>query len=176
MVLSSRPGPGAGARRLLPGLGLVAALLAGCAGGPGFDTDGTDPELTPRDATGDDASLGTRVVWGGRIVRTDPGEPTSRLELLAFPLDRSQRPRADRDSLGRFRVDVDGYLEPEDYRAGRTVTVTGVLRDIEDDRIGAAAYRFPVIDAEGVHLWPTEPPSAPREGGVRIGIGIGVGL
>ncbi|WP_028492189.1 Slp family lipoprotein [Thioalkalivibrio sp. ALE19] len=148
------------ARALLAAL--LALALAGCAATP----------LEPRAVTAERLPQ-TDQMWGGVIAEVDHGPETTVLEVLAYPL-RGQEPRTGAASQGRFRVVVDGFLDPVDYRPGRRVTATGPVTAVETGRIGEAEYRFPVLEARQLHLWPAGTPAAP--GRVNFGIGIGIGL
>lgn len=71
-------------------LGTMAALLllAACASGPGISTDGVNETATPGRASVEiDTLRGDNVLWGGRIVNSTDLEDSTRLEVLAYPLD-----------------------------------------------------------------------------------------
>jgi len=154
---------------------LLSALLAltGCATGPEFDTEGVNRDLQPRQAASEHIEH-ERVLWGGTILATEPQEDTTQLEVLAYPLDRGQQPRTDRSSQGRFLVVADGYLEPADYSEGRLITVQGRLLESRTATIGEADYRYAVVRAEDLHLWPGQTTTQRREPSVNFGIGIGI--
>src|SRR5687768_13694507 len=105
-------------------IGLVAALLlSACASGPQISTEGVDETATPRQAAAEIESLrGGKVLWGGMIVNSTNFEESTRLEVLAYPLDSAQRPRTSAEPTGRFLAIEQGYLETVDYRQGRLVT------------------------------------------------------
>ncbi len=151
----------------------IALLLSACAGGPSFDTEGVNRDLQPRQAASERIE-DERVLWGGTIISAKPGEDSTQLEILAYPLDRGQQPRTDRSSQGRFLAIADGYLEPEDYSAGRQITISGPLQTSRTATIGEAEYRYPVVTAEDLHLWPRQTTPQRQEPSVRFGIGIGI--
>lgn len=147
------------------------ALLAGCAAGPRFDTAGIDTGTTPRRAVAEAERLaGQRVLWGGMVIETTNLAERTRLEVLGYPLDASQRPDTDAEPLGRFLVTRSGYLESVDYRTGRLVTVVGPVTGVRDGRVGEAPYRYPVVGAERIHLWPARY----GPGATRVHFGVGV--
>lgn len=152
---------------------LGTALLAGCASGPGFETENVNRELEPRQAANDGVEQET-VLWGGTIISTKPQEATTQIEILAFPLDRGEQPRTNRSSQGRFLAVADGYLEPADYDEGRQITVLGTLTESRTARIGEADYRYPVVEVRDMHLWPREPTTYRQEPRVNFGIGVGI--
>lgn len=141
--------------RLLHVLPLAVALLAGCAAGPQFDTVGTDPALTPAAVVPDmEAKRGTAVIWGGVIVATTNLRNGTRLELLGYPLNRSQRPDIAAPAQGRFLVYWPEYLESVDFAAGRQLSVRGRLDGLESGQVGQSRYLYPVVAAERLWLWP----------------------
>ena len=157
-------------RKLWP-LGML--LLAACASAPKFETAGVDTALTPRQAvTLGEAAVGRRVQWGGAVVAVDNLENRTRLEVLAYPLDSRGRAQRDGAPYGRFLLVRDGYLEPVDYAPGRLVTAVGTITGIEEGQVGAAPYRYPVLEAEQLHLWPQEQEYRRSNPQVHFGIGV----
>lgn len=155
---------------------LLAGLLAGCASGPRYDLDQARTDLTP-EAVGKagQAFVGEPVVWGGRIIETRPGEDVTEVELLGYPLGRHQVPSHQRASQGRFLIRTTGFLEPGDWQTGRLVTVRGNLERSEEGEVGEAIYRYPVVRADDLYLWPEETAARQRpRGSPRVNIGIGV--
>ena len=150
---------------------LFTVLLTGCATPGPYADAGYNPSVTPD--MGIDTlkkHLGEQVLWGGVVIATRNLKNQTQLEILAYPLNSGQRPATGRSSAGRFLALHAGYLEPKDYAAGREVTVLGTLSEIQDGRVGEAAYTYPVIEARGIHLWPEQQSeSQPR---VRFGFGI----
>lgn len=152
---------------------LFAGLLASCASTPKFDTTGVDRSVTPSSAVGGDRrAVGTRVQWGGVIVATRNLRQRTQLEVLAYPLDRAGEPDPSATPQGRFLLLEDGYLEPVDYAPGRTITAVGTITDVEQGQVGEAEYRYPVVDASQLHLWPKETPYRRRDSNVHFGIGV----
>lgn len=150
------------------------ALLAGCATAPLEVPDRAPDPVAPRAVTDAMLPLADQL-WGGVIARVDNRSEATVIEVLGYPL-RAQEPQTGRPNLGRFRLWVDGFADPVDYRAGRRITALGEVTGIEDGRIGERAYAFPVLEASSVYLWP-EPGADRRDAGrVRFGIGIGIGL
>lgn len=148
-------------------------LLAACATGPGFETEGVNTALGPNDVTQAraDALEGERVIWGGVVIASRNLEEVSELEVLGYPLDEyNQKPQVDETPLGRFLVRRSGYLETADYGQGRLVTVTGRFMGLREGRVGEARYLYPVVDAERIYLWSREYRSTTP----RFHFGVGV--
>ncbi|ADH84830.1 Slp family lipoprotein [Desulfurivibrio alkaliphilus] len=151
---------------------LLPILLAGCATGPRYDTGPVALDLMPAMVSANpEPYRGTEVLWGGLIVATHNLPDYTEIEVLSYPLDRAQRPLADRTPQGRFLLRQAGYLEELDFASGRRVTVKGVLAAPKQGRVGEAPYTYPVVEASDLHLWP---PARREPERTRFQIGIGV--
>jgi len=127
--------------------------VAACASSP-LKLDGVDRSITPAMVSAEHAYIGMRVVWGGTIIRTQPLQHTTQIEVLAFPVDSRGEPDPRAASLGRFLIENPGFLEPADFAPGRRVTVVGTIAPAQMGTVGQASYRFPVIHAQQLSLWP----------------------
>ncbi|MGF1547474.1 MAG: Slp family lipoprotein [Thiotrichales bacterium] len=152
-------------------LGVALAALGGCASGPQFPVTEEARAYTP-DAMAAAPATGKAVVWGGMIISASNQRDSTRLEVLGYPLDGSQRPDTSRPAQTRFFADRPGYLETADYSNGRLVTVSGVTREVVKGKIGEAEYSYPRVEVDQIHLWSI----AGRYGdvGSRVQFGIGV--
>jgi outer membrane lipoprotein len=147
------------------------ALLAGCAT-PVFKdapATATTPIEIARDAENHD---GTSVVWGGKILDVRNGTDRTEVQVVAYPLDRAQRPDPDAPTLGRVVVALPGFVEPLDYPAGRFVTLRGRIAGSQTRRIDERDVVLPVVTDATIHLWPI---NFPRER-PHLSFGIGVGI
>ncbi|MDT8448836.1 MAG: Slp family lipoprotein [Wenzhouxiangellaceae bacterium] len=133
-------------------LGLAALGLAGCAATPDPLEGDYSQEFFPREA-GDEAT-GTRVRWGGTIIETRPQQDRTCVEILAQELDSSFRPKWSDQDRGRFKACRESFMDPEIFVNGRDVTVVGELESFTTDKVGEFDYRYPVVDANSVYLWP----------------------
>ena len=151
---------------------LAAALLLGACASPPIETDVVADARRPDAVAAAPGSATGQVLWGGVIVETRNVGEDSEIEVLAYPLDRRQRPMTGRPSEGRFLVVADGYVESVDYAPGRLLTVLGALDGVVEGRIGETRRDFPRVRSGTLHLWrPGEPGAAPR-----FSVGIGLGL
>ena len=150
--------------------------LAGCATGPAFDTSRIDKSVTPRSAVAElAATTGKSVLWGGVILSTDNLEHSTRIEVLAYPLDSDQMPQRDRDPMGRFILEHKGFLEPASYAEGRMLTTVGTVSGTQVGKVGDSDYTYPVIDTSELYLWPKDSEYGSGSN-VHFGIGVGIGL
>lgn len=117
---------------------------------------------------------GADVVWGGKILDVRNLANQTEIQVVAYPLDRAQRPQQSAPTQGRFIVLVDGFAEPLDYPPGRFVTVKGRVDGTRIRRIDDADREYPALRRDALHLWPV---NFPRERSrVSFGIGVGVGI
>lgn len=139
------------ARLLLSAAAL--ALLAGCASQP-RPLRGDFSAMTPQAAVESDAT-GLPVRWGGRIVRVEPGPNRTCFEMISTRLTATGRPWwGSDDSHGRFIACRTGFYDPAVFEVNREVTFSGSVTGYETRRIGEYDYRFPMVAADVVYLWP----------------------
>ena len=140
----------------LPLLLSLLMWLSACAK-PVFDTAELEFE---RDLMPDEVSAqagehdGQQVLWGGMVLDTRNLENSTQIEVLAYPLNRYQRPSLSSRPRGRFIIIQPGYLEAVNYSQGRQVSVLGTLTESRRGKIGATEYDYPVVEVQKLHLWP----------------------
>jgi outer membrane lipoprotein len=78
------------------------------------------------------------VIWGGSVINVRNFPDHSEIEMLAFPLDASQRPQTKLSAIGRFIAVFPGYIEPINYPGGSLVTVMGQLNGTRSDAVDQA--------------------------------------
>lgn len=156
---------------------LVAALLliAGCSAAPSREADAARTDLARTDLPPHHvATLAStpheRVRWGGMIVEVRNRETSSEIEVLAYPLDRKHRPLLKAPTEGRFIAVMPGYVERYDWPQGRFVTLHGTITGTREGLIDEKLYVYPVLTAEGSHLWP----AGYQNRGPRFSFGIGI--
>jgi outer membrane lipoprotein len=155
---------------------LSALLLTACAAGPRFDSRAYSQSPTPAEAAVDPALWrDSRVLWGGMILNSVNHEDGTEIEVLAYPLAGGQRPDTSRQPIGRFIVHKDAYLETIHYAQGRLVTVAGPFTSTRDGRVGDARFTWPLVEADGIHLWARDSAATRREPQFSIGVGILLG-
>lgn len=114
------------------------------------------------------------IVWGGKILSVRNLADTTEVQVVAYPLDRAQRPNQSAPTQGRFIVSLPGYVEALDYPLGRFVTLRARLSGTRVAQVDEQDYVFPLVSDATAHLWPINfPYETPR---VQFGIGVGVGI
>ncbi len=131
----------------------LLASLTGCASRRDCVTPLGPSGLTPAKVSALGQGEGVLLTWGGVIANTRNLPELTEIEIIGYPLDDCGEPRLGGQPTGRFIARQPGFLEPNDYRAGRPVTVTGRIAQPRDGRVGEASYRFPVLEEAVVRLW-----------------------
>ncbi|EIL87654.1 starvation-inducible outer membrane lipoprotein [Rhodanobacter fulvus Jip2] len=164
------------ARSLLFSAPLLALALAACAPAPIYKNTANAIVATPAQvAQSPERYTGNRLIWGGRVVAVNNLADHSEIELLAYPLDSSQRPKANDTGNGRFIAVMPGYVEPLSYPPGALMTLSGTLNGSRSGKVGEASYVFPLVTVNESHVWSAE---EMRKGhnNVHFGVGLGVGI
>jgi outer membrane lipoprotein len=163
---------------MLTRLAVPAALLmlAACAPAPIYKTTTTAVTATPLQVAQTPERYNSNpVIWGGRIVQVKVFSDHSEVELLAYPLDSSQRPKANDSGNGRFIAVLAGYAEPLNYPSGALMTVSGKLDGSRAGKVGEADYVFPLVTVAQSHVWTADEMNRGRNN-VHFGLGVGVGI
>jgi outer membrane lipoprotein len=100
--------------------------------------------------------LGKTVLLGGVIVKTENKKDGTLLEIYQTELDSYEAPINTDVSQGRFLAMDKRFLDSEIYRAGRKVTVAGVVNGVESIKLGEIDYPYPYLMIKEIHLWKEE--------------------
>ncbi|MBS0381613.1 MAG: Slp family lipoprotein [Proteobacteria bacterium] len=159
--------------RFLPVL-VLSGFIAACAPAPIYKTGPGTVEATPEQVATAPANFqNLQVVWGGSVIAVHNLADRSEIEILAYPLDSSQRPRLNQPTTGRFIAIVQGFVEPMDYPPGSLVTLRGALAGSRSGEVGQAGYNFALVHSESMHRWT---PEEMRQGHSNVSFGVGVGV
>jgi len=160
-------------RLALPASVLTLALAA-CAPAPIYKPTPNNVSVPPSQVSREPERYGNAdVIWGGRIVQVRNFSDHSEIEVLSYPLDGSQRPKANDTGGGRFIASMPGYVESLDYPSGGLITVAGRLNGSRAASVGQAPYTFPLVSVNQSHVWTAKE----MQGGhpnVSFGVGVGV--
>lgn len=102
-----------------------------------------------------EAFTGQTLLLGGPIVDIKTDREGTTLEILNYQLDRWGEPRAPQE--GRFLVSTEQFLDPEIYRVGTFVTMTGTVVGSEVRPLRDGEYRYPVLTAGEIKRWTPYP-------------------
>jgi outer membrane lipoprotein len=118
-----------------------------------------NPDLDFRALAADPlAHKGEMVMLGGTIVQTVPRTGETEIEVLQKELSSSGEPRRTDRSEGRFLTVAGRFLDPAIYKPERDLTVAGRVVGSAVRRLGEIDYRYPVVAADELYLWPPWPP------------------
>jgi outer membrane lipoprotein len=142
-----------GAAILLAGSAWLIGLM-GCAVISQRMMAEADSDITFAQLKSDtDRYQGQTVILGGHIIEVRNKPDATVILVLQSPLGTGQEPRSPDRSQGRFMLHCEGFLDPEVYAEGRTITVAGrVLGQIQEP-IGGEPYVYPKLEAREIYLW-----------------------
>ena len=165
-------------------VGALALALTGCVSVPDA-IQGSSP--TPqqdlvRVMNAPELYVGQEARFGGKVVEVFNQQGKTRLEIATVPLDSGARPVLGEASRGRIYADVNGFLDPVDFR-GQLITVVGPITGAEQGKVGNTPYKFMTMQANGYKRWRVQqqvmmPPPDPWYWGPhpwRYGYGYGYG-
>ncbi|AXF64330.1 MULTISPECIES: Slp family lipoprotein [unclassified Leclercia] len=165
-------------------VGALALALTGCVSVPDA-IQGNSP--TPqqdlvRVMNAPELYVGQEARFGGKVVEVLNQQGKTRLEIATVPLDSGARPVLGEASRGRIYADVNGFLDPVDFR-GQLITVVGPITGAEQGKVGNTPYKFMTMQANGYKRWRVQqqvmmPPPDPWYWGPhpwRYGYGYGYG-
>ena len=140
---------------------LLAVFVSGCAStGPATRSQApivVSPDIASVQRAPQD-NLDQAVQWGGTVVSIENRADDTWIEVIGRPLQNGGRPDTLGASDGRFIAVVAGFLDPEDYTTGRSVTVTGAINGAETRKIGEADYNYPIVAVSDHQLWTKNSP------------------
>ena len=143
-------------KQLLKGVlaGALALMLSGCVTIPDA-IKGSSPmpqQDLVRVMNAPQLYVGQEARFGGKVVDIQNQQGKSRLEIATVPLDGAARPALGEPSRGRIFADVNGFIDPVDFR-GQLVTVVGPIVGVVDGKVGNTPYKFMLMNAIGYKRW-----------------------
>ncbi|MDA8621096.1 Slp family lipoprotein [Psychrosphaera sp.] len=140
-------------RKLIASVSIV--IISGCASYPETVSVPENTNLVPFSSiNADDNSLiGEQARWSGVIAEVKNESNRTRLDVLYYPARGTGRPDLKEDPQGRFRVYADGFLDPQVFKKGKSVTALGEIKDSESQKIDEFEYLYPTITKAKIHLW-----------------------
>ncbi|GAB5379767.1 MAG: hypothetical protein Alis3KO_06580 [Aliiglaciecola sp.] len=133
----------------------ITLVMTGCANVPeSIQVAENVPLSNYQQVSADPAGNQEKTVrWGGVIAKVENLPEATMVEVVHYPLRSSGRPLVSDQSMGRFRVYVDGFLDPMVIEQGRSITFLGSVVGTEPGTIGEHEYVFPTVKSQGYHLW-----------------------
>lgn len=134
---------------------LGTLLLAGCSSFPDkLHLEDTTQLVLYEDAASKAEQVKGKILrWGGAIAKVENKPDSTVFEMVYYPLNGYGRPISGEESMGRFRIRVNGFMDPMVYQVGRLMTFTGLLNGLEKGLVGEHEYVFPAADVKAYYLW-----------------------
>ncbi|EHM47476.1 MAG: Slp family lipoprotein [Yokenella regensburgei] len=134
--------------------GIIVAALSGCVSIPDAikGSSPTPQQDLVRVMAAPQLYVGQESRFGGKVVNVQNQQGVTRLEIATVPLDSGARPTLGEPSRGRIYADINGFLDPVDFR-GQLVTVVGPISGTVEGKIGSTPYKFLLIKATGYKRW-----------------------
>lgn len=132
---------------------IAAALIGGCASVPkSISAAPAGPAV--REVRADPGRhMGEKVRWGGTISEVRNLEDRTVVTVVARPTTRRGEPLGEERSTGRFLAEVNRFLDPAEYEAGRRITVAGRIIGTRSLKIDQYVYDYPVVRVDSLYLW-----------------------
>ena len=133
----------------------LALILAGCASYPDSVqvAEGTALVAFEEVQKEDERYIGQKARWSGVIAGVKNRSDKTQLDVLYYDSSNSGRPQIKDEPAGRFRVLVDGFLEPEVFKKGKSITALGEIKAKETEKIDEYEYVYPTLTNAKLHLW-----------------------
>lgn len=134
---------------------LGAIFLAGCSTFPEkLQLEDTTQLVIYEDAASKaEESKGKMIRWGGAIAKVENKQDSTVFEMVYYPLNGYGRPISGEESMGRYRIHVNGFMDPMIYKVGRLMTFTAELNGLEKGFVGEHEYVFPTANVKSYYLW-----------------------
>jgi outer membrane lipoprotein len=134
---------------------LVALFLAGCSTFPDkLQLEDTTQLVIYEDAASKAEQVqGKLLRWGGAIAKVENKQDSTVFEMVYYPLNGYGRPISSEESMGRYRIHINGFMDPMVYQVGRLMTFTAELNGLEKGLVGEHEYVFPTANVTAYYLW-----------------------
>lgn len=143
-------------KRIVPAIVvLLFTGLSGCAHVLSYEALKTiDSDATFAAVKTDPAAhQGQTLELGGLIIAVETAREGTTLEIMRYALDPWGEPRRADEISGRFLARVERFLDPELYKPGRLVTLTGTVAGQETREVSGVPYTYPLFTIGEIYLW-----------------------
>jgi outer membrane lipoprotein len=100
-----------------------------------------------------DTFRGQTVILGGHVIEVRNEARQTIIVVLQTPLGSGQEPLPPDRSEGRFMLQHDGFLDPEVFAKGRTLTAAGEVAGVIRELIDHEPYDYILLASREIHLW-----------------------
>ena len=142
-------------------LGIMCLTLTACVSYPDVVQVKEGTELVSYQSVVDSPDhIGKQARWSGVIAEVINHKDNTQLDVLYYLSGANGRPQVSDEPVGRFRVFVDGFLDPVIYKQGKSITALGNVAKKQSAKIGEFEYEYPTIINSKVYLWKKQEPRA----------------
>ncbi len=96
---------------------------------------------------------GQTLILGGHVIEVRNEARQTVIVVLQTPLGFGQEPRPPDRSEGRFFLRHDGFLDPEVFARGRTITAAGRVLGLTREAIDNEPYDYVTLESREIYLW-----------------------
>ncbi|MBU3023334.1 Slp family lipoprotein [Aestuariibacter sp. A3R04] len=134
---------------------VTVVLMAGCSIIPDDIAvpEGTNLVSYNKAVTGGEMVRGQTARWGGVVVGVENKDDKTFVEVVNFPLNHYGRPNTREETIGRFKVEMDGFVDPINFEEGRAVTFVGKVKAPIAGMVGEQPYMYPRLAGSNFHFW-----------------------
>lgn len=100
-----------------------------------------------------DRFRGRTLILGGHVIAVRNEARQTVIVVLQTPLGFGQEPRPPDRSEGRFLLRHDGFLDPEVFARGRTITAAGRVLGLTREAIDHEPYDYVTLESREIYLW-----------------------
>jgi outer membrane lipoprotein len=100
-----------------------------------------------------DTYRGQTVILGGHVIEVRNEARQTIIVVLQTPLGSGQEPLPPDRSEGRFMLQHDGFLDPEVFAKGRTLTAAGEVTGVIREAIDHEPYDYILLASREIYLW-----------------------
>lgn len=94
--------------------------------------------------------------WGGIIVGVENKPERTLVEIVHFPLNHYAKPQSNKETVGRFKAVLEGFVDPILFEQGRLATFVGKVGEPEAGMVGEQPYLYPTLVVNDYHFWRKE--------------------
>ncbi len=130
-------------------------LFSGCAIVPDSleVPEGTSLISYTKAVTSGANAQGQTARWGGLIVGVENKPDKTFVEIVHFPLNNYGKPNRGAETTGRFKAQIDGFVDPIVFEEGRLITFLGKLVAPTAGMVGEQPYIYPTLLVDDYHIW-----------------------
>jgi outer membrane lipoprotein len=135
-------------------ISMTAVWLQGCTViSPNMMAEAVRDVRFPQLSMDAETYRGQTVILGGHVIEVRNEARQTVIIVLQTPLGSGQEPLPPDQSEGRFMLQHEGFLDPEVFAKGRTITVAGKVNGVIREAIDHEPYDYLTLASREIYLW-----------------------